>query len=694
MMILVLAYTSGLAAPVVWVESPLKTIHQTDSEGTNASFQMYAARGETESFQIGIRASSQSLGNVSVTATDLSGPGGHAIASSAISLFREHYVYVSPASPNWGGSNQPIGAGWYPDALIPFTNPETGQALSGASLVAVPFSLAAGNNDPIWVDVAVPRDAVAGTYTGSFTVTSSQGNATVNLSLTVWDFALPVKPALKSTFLVWTAGSKATYKELMRHRLMPGSVSTGDERELIDTMGLSCVNLGFWSGADAGNQTMSAAPSTAQFQSAKNTHQSDLFLYNYTADEIGGATSLYEPMKEWARNMHAAGINNLVTMSPISELYDDGSGTGRSAVDIWVVLPVMYDAATSRINYVRGKGDEVWSYNCLVQDAYSPKWLIDFAPINFRIQPGFISQSLGLSGLLYWRVDRWKTNQWNNVNNTGDFSSANYPGDGMLVYPGTDVGLSGSVVASMRMKHLRDGADDYDYIQILKGLGRGDWALSVVHTVGPDWSNWTRDIAALESARRQLGDEINRLSTSTNPPPVAAFAAAPTNGYVPLRTVFTDSSTGTITNRHWVFGDGNTFDTVSQVSVTNLYTNVGAYTVSLTVSGPEGSSTNTQAGLIGVLVVPVPKFGATNRLAMSVAGGALTFNVECVDGLQYRLVCKDNLMSTGTPWAAVTPPSTDGWTNGFNGIITIQDPGSTGATQRFYRLESKSISAP
>ena len=38
------------------------------------------------------------------------------------------------------------------------------------------------------------------------------------------------------------------------------------------------------------------------------------------------------------------------------------------------------------------KGDAVWSYNTLVQDAYSPKWEIDFDPINFRIQPGVSSK--------------------------------------------------------------------------------------------------------------------------------------------------------------------------------------------------------------------------------------------------------------------------------------------------------------
>ena len=53
------------------------------------------------------------------------------------------------------------------------------------------------------------------------------------------------------------------------------------------------------------------------------------------------------------------------------------------------------------------KGDSLWSYNTLVQDPYSPKWEIDFDPINFRIQPGFISQSLGPTGMLYWRGGRF-----------------------------------------------------------------------------------------------------------------------------------------------------------------------------------------------------------------------------------------------------------------------------------------------
>ncbi len=104
------------------------------------------------------------------------------------------------------------------------------------------------------------------------------------------------------------------------------------------------------------------------------------------------------------------------------------------------------------------------------------------------MQPGFINESLGLNGLLYWRVDNWSSDPWNNVYGY----AGGYPGEGMLVYPGAQVGLPGQVVPSMRLKYLRDGVDDYDYVELLKQAGQGDWALSVCRTIGPDWSNWTR----------------------------------------------------------------------------------------------------------------------------------------------------------------------------------------------------------
>ncbi len=516
---------SAQSGPVVWVVPSLQRVGPDDSAGSGTQAQLSAARGEYESFQIVVKApSSSALSNVNVSVSDLTGPGGQMIARQNLSLFREQYVNVTTSSPNWGGANQPLPKGWYPDGLIPFVDPSTGQPPSGsATLKAVPFSLSASKNQPIWVDVFVPRGAAAGYYTGSFTVTSDQGSVTGQINLSVWNFTLPLKPSLKSSFLFWSAGNLAAIQELLRNRINPERVPTANQRSLIDNLGLTSQETGYWSGADISTCTMSAAPSVTSLRNTVAAQQPDLFLYNYTADEIDQCSGLYPTMKQWGYNLHQAGINNLVTMAPVPDLFDDGSGTGRSAVDIWVMLPVTYDHSVNNVKTAQAKGDEAWSYNCLVQDAYSPKWMIDFAPINFRIQPGFINESLGLNGLLYWRLDLWSSDPWNNVYTSG---FPNYPGEGMLVYPGSTVGISG-VAPSMRLKWLRDGVEDYEYIELLKQAGQGSWALQVAAGVGANWSNWTKDINVLANARQQLGQQLDTLgggssnlpSTPGNPSP-------------------------------------------------------------------------------------------------------------------------------------------------------------------------------
>ncbi|MCL4843373.1 MAG: DUF4091 domain-containing protein [Bryobacteraceae bacterium] len=491
------------AAPVVWTTSSLVRVPQTGPAGTQRNVLIQAARNEWESFQIVVQASGEALSNVNVTVSDLRDAAGNIIPSASMQLYREHYVYVSQASPDWRGTNRPLGVGWYPDALIPFRKRGSTTDLSGAALDAVPFNLNAGRNQPIWVDVYVPANAPPGNYKGTYVVSSSQGAVSGNIDLTVWDFTLPTTPSAHSSFLYWTAGSAEANAELLHHRLYPARTATAEQAALKSQLGLGAVNLGFWSGADIGNCSMSASPSASQFQTAKNAQAPGLMVYNYTADEVGACANLHETIKSWSRNMHQAGIKNLITMPPTPALYDDGAG--KPGVDIWVILPVQHDA--NRVKEVLDLKHEVWSYNTLVQDAYSPKWLIDFDPINFRIQGGFMNQSLGLTGLLYWRIDRWSSDPWNNVNNTGTFSSSNYPGEGMLVYPGQQVGVTG-VVPSMRLKWLRDSIDDFEYLELLKKAGKESEAMSAARSVASDFLNWTRDAQTLESVRRQLGEEL------------------------------------------------------------------------------------------------------------------------------------------------------------------------------------------
>ena len=68
------------------------------------------------------------------------------------------------------GTNRPLGAGRYADALIPFLDSETDLAPANARFRAVPFVVAPQRNQPVWVDVQVPRNAVAGQYSATVIV--------------------------------------------------------------------------------------------------------------------------------------------------------------------------------------------------------------------------------------------------------------------------------------------------------------------------------------------------------------------------------------------------------------------------------------------------------------------------------------------------------------------------------------------
>ena len=94
----------------------------------------------------------------------------------------------------------------------------------------------------------------------------------------------------------------------------------------------------------------------------------------------------------------------------------------------------------------------------------------------------------------------------------------------------------------------------------------------------------------------------------------ASFSGTPTNGTAPLLVTFTDTSSGTITNRFWDFGDGGTTN-VTTNSVAHTY-GAGTYTVTLLVSGSGGSGTNTQPNYITALTPfqtwQMQYFGCTN----------------------------------------------------------------------------------
>ena len=158
-------------------------------------------------------------------------------------------------------------------------------------------------------------------------------------------------------------------------------------------------------------------------------------------------------------------------------------------------------------------------------------------------------------------------------------------------------------------------------------------------------------------------------------PPLAQFSATPTSGFAPLQVVFTDDSTGSITNWLWNFGDGTMLDNSANRNVTHTYAAGGSYTVSFTVTGPEGTNTSTLSGFI----VSSPTAVVSH---VSLSDGQLIFGgSNCPAGVQYRILTSTNVALPPANWRPVL-------TNMFSGDGSYSYTNSNTGLAAFFRLVS------
>ena len=179
----------------VWVEEATTKVLKDAEPGAPVA-RIEAAGNEWEGFQVVIRAGEEALEGVTVEAGDLAGPGGAVLAGDNVEMFLEYYVYIEKPSPcdalfglpDCGGIPEYLReSGWYPDALVPFFDPYSGD---GAPVAAV-FDVPASDLQTVFVDVFVPPGTPAGDYSGELTVRAGEEEiALVPVTLHVWDFQL------------------------------------------------------------------------------------------------------------------------------------------------------------------------------------------------------------------------------------------------------------------------------------------------------------------------------------------------------------------------------------------------------------------------------------------------------------------------------------------------------------------------
>jgi hypothetical protein len=583
LLVTLLALPVAAQATTVWIASSTEKIRPGAAPRAFVAPALTAARNEFEAFQIAVVGPAT---NVSVTATALSN-GARTIPAPR--FFREALIDVATASGPDGAT------GAFPDALIPDVDDVVGEKRN-----AFPFDVPANETRAVFVEVHVPRDAAAGAYVGSVVVHASGGDVAIPLALTVYDFALPSTSSLKSFFAMYygdliaahgaaaTTGDahstlRARYAQLgLDHRISVSNFDDGNSNldhfttfygPLIDGRApTQLAGAKITSIAYTGGRSVSGYASWASFFKGKSWFDR---LFDYTCDEPTWPRANDSSSCRWDWDTANPGIptvseriatvkqgdpafRTLVTanvqdartlassidlMVPVLNQLDDKAGTAQAGLQ-----RATYDGFLAS-----GGAKELWMYQSCVShgcggptsDTYFagwPSYAVDATAMRSRAME-WLSFAWDVTGELYYEVTESFHNgaPWSNLYAYGG------TGDGTLFYPGTPSVIGGSThvpVASLRLKMIREGMEDFEYLKLLSDAGDGTLARQLATTLFPN--AWTQpSIADLYAARDRIARRIVQLTAPAGTPSPAPadpppYAGAPggdptsTGGGTPL----------------------------------------------------------------------------------------------------------------------------------------------------------------
>jgi glycosyl hydrolase family 123 len=545
---------AAASAVDVWVTHSTEKIQANASARTTAAARIAAARDEFEAFQVVVTGSAS---NVRATATDLTGPG----KIGNVRLYREALMNITSPS----GADGAIGE--FPDGLVPDVDETYGERRN-----AFPFTVPAGESRAIWVEVLVPADAAAGDYTGTVHVTWDGGAKDVPVTLTVWPFTLPSSASLKTAFgFTWGALNSAfgvsslddiaALRDLynrfaLDHRLTLSHIDDGGGNDMTHFASVYGPSIDGTAATHLPGAKMTAVEMMGDVGTWSpffaQRGWSDR-LFQYTCDEPP-LTCAWSDIPTRAAAAHGANpsVRTLVTTTiqeataqgvlssidilvPVINYLDDKSGstfTGeqRGNYDSWLAGSAKRELWTYESCMSHGCGGGVNFGNPSASDLYFtgwPSYAIDATAVRNRALE-WLSFRYHLTGELYYetveafRADPW-TSQWAFGGN----------GDGTLFYPGTTARIGGShpvPVASIRLKMIREGMEDYEYLKLLSDLGGEADAQAIAANLFPHAYDTAKSADDLFAARAQLAALIVKRSGGGGAGSIAGSGGAAGDG--------------------------------------------------------------------------------------------------------------------------------------------------------------------
>ena len=527
------------ATPGPQVVSPLVKVRPGEAVEGRREARLSVARGECEAAQVVLPGRVE---RPKVEPLSLSGPG----APMKASVWREAFIDVKTPSNGQGRT------GPWPDALVPVEAPVTDAALPAV----------------LYVEVCAPEKQAPGTYRGELRVSTGGAASTpVPFTVEVQPFVLPATASLPTSFGVslysiarghgLDAESpearellRAYARTLLEHRVSAHGMSMAAPPVRFEN-GKAVVD---WRAYDAEVGPFldgSLLPSGARFTSAEvrdsrqaRTDAEKTAYYRAFAEHFkakGWPAQLFfyakdEPKPEdvplvqaQSKRVRAAGGIPVLVTTPLDDALRGSADILTPTLNCFYPRPgpqtcrSVVGASTLRSRLP--KGAKVWWYqscnshgctggppeDAAVDAAYSgwASYMVDHpAPLNRAM--GVLAFSSGVDGELYFdTVFAYNTKKdvWRDVFEFGG------NGDGTLFYPGTParLGTSGhQPVASLRLKHVRDGLEDYEYLRLLAELGDKAFAQAAARRLARSGWDITRDAGEWEAVRQEVTARLRK----------------------------------------------------------------------------------------------------------------------------------------------------------------------------------------
>ena len=475
-------------------------------EHRDAALRMGGIRGDVESVQLMITPG-ENVGSFDFQMGDLTSSDGSILCAEQFEIYAQWYTEITESY------NTSAYYGFYPDALVPIKNYQQ----KGYDTIQ------ANQNQGIWLQVNIPAEQNAGTYTGIGTLDLDGEKYQIPVTVVVYDAMMPAQNHVQTLFDIWydliedgegyysEELGKAYYDFLVSKRLMPTkaqnpiwNVNNMEEysdwaAEKAADPNISTYSLPYIANINGDERSLSPERVTQVLTALaeKNIElrqagdlEIDLFkkatfYLGSICDEPAGACMQTARDCDLIITQCKAEVANTYFKDRYPDLYDSlmslphivtsaynaemvGSDT-VGGVQTWCGQFHTWHSEEQRQTYYdrrdnseREYGEGLWWYGCESPRVPFPNFHMDDDGIVTRLVPWMMFE-YDVEGMIYWCV---------NYYNTEDIYTypsvfLNTVGDGQLVYPGAKFDIFGPL-SSRRLESIREGIEDYEYLWMIE----------------------------------------------------------------------------------------------------------------------------------------------------------------------------------------------------------------------------------